>query len=235
MSLPPPTKHPDLLLSVLPQPMSARTCMFVPRCKGDVRILRDRPRSQIVNVLSSLADALKMSGSMTWQIALVSGFRVHPVGRRPGGRTPGDHHAAPRRRSAGDAGQGHRARRGELVVLVRRRRAGPLALPQGRELHLRHGFRDRQHQPGHRARHHPGALLGWQFTAAEFVGGPIMILVLAVLFRLLPAPSAAGGGPGAGRARLAGSMEGHAAMDMSVHGEGSFWQRLGSRRRDSPR
>lgn len=27
-------------------------------------------------------------------------------------------------------------------------------------------------------------LMGWQFTAAEFVGGPIMILVLAVLFRL---------------------------------------------------
>ncbi len=26
-------------------------------------------------------------------------------------------------------------------------------------------------------------LMGWQFTAAEFVGGPLMILVLAVLFR----------------------------------------------------
>src|SRR6202521_4296241 len=27
-------------------------------------------------------------------------------------------------------------------------------------------------------------LLGWQFTAAEFVGGPIMIVTIAVLFRL---------------------------------------------------
>src|ERR1700737_83643 len=27
-------------------------------------------------------------------------------------------------------------------------------------------------------------LMGWQFTAAEFVGGPIMIVVMAVLFRL---------------------------------------------------
>src|SRR5437660_7804515 len=27
-------------------------------------------------------------------------------------------------------------------------------------------------------------LLGWQFTAAEFVGGPIMIVVVAVAFRL---------------------------------------------------
>ena len=28
-------------------------------------------------------------------------------------------------------------------------------------------------------------LMGWQFTAAEFVGGPLMIVVLAVLFRLV--------------------------------------------------
>ena len=27
-------------------------------------------------------------------------------------------------------------------------------------------------------------LMGWQFTAAEFVGGPIMIVLVAVLFRL---------------------------------------------------
>jgi uncharacterized membrane protein YraQ (UPF0718 family) len=26
-------------------------------------------------------------------------------------------------------------------------------------------------------------LLGWQFTAAEFVGGPLMIVLLALLFR----------------------------------------------------
>src|SRR3984957_18405620 len=28
-------------------------------------------------------------------------------------------------------------------------------------------------------------LIGWQFTLAEFVGGPIMIILLALLFRLL--------------------------------------------------
>src|SRR5436190_14625001 len=28
-------------------------------------------------------------------------------------------------------------------------------------------------------------LMGWQFTLAEFVGGPIMIVLLAVLFRVL--------------------------------------------------
>jgi uncharacterized protein len=72
-------------------------------------------------------------------------------------------------------------------------------------------------------------LMGWQFTAAEFVGAPIMIVVLAVLFRLFvrsrlveAARKQAGRG-------LAGSMEGHAAMDMSVQGEGSFWRRLFSK------
>src|SRR5256712_11088608 len=31
-------------------------------------------------------------------------------------------------------------------------------------------------------------LMGWQFTAAEFVGGPLMILALALLFRLFLTP-----------------------------------------------
>ncbi|MET8546827.1 permease [Kitasatospora sp. NPDC004799] len=72
-------------------------------------------------------------------------------------------------------------------------------------------------------------LLGWQFTAAEFVGGPVMILLLAVLFRLLlrePLLREAREQAEHGRA---GSMEGHAAMDMSVAGEGSFTRRLLSR------
>jgi uncharacterized membrane protein YraQ (UPF0718 family) len=72
-------------------------------------------------------------------------------------------------------------------------------------------------------------LMGWQFTLAEFTGGPIMIVILAVLFRIFlrdrllsQARQQAGRG-------LAGSMEGHAAMDMSIQGEGSFARRLLSR------
>jgi uncharacterized membrane protein YraQ (UPF0718 family) len=72
-------------------------------------------------------------------------------------------------------------------------------------------------------------LLGWQFTLAEFVGGPLMIVALALLFRLLltrrlvnDAREQAGRG-------LRGSMEGHAVMDMSVTEEGSLWSRLTSR------
>lgn len=72
-------------------------------------------------------------------------------------------------------------------------------------------------------------LMGRQFTAAEFAGGPIMIVVLAVLFRLFlrerllnRAREQVGRG-------IAGSMEGHAAMDMSVRAKGGFARRLFSR------
>ena len=33
-------------------------------------------------------------------------------------------------------------------------------------------------------------LLGWQFTLAEFVGGLVMIIILAVLFRVFLRPAA---------------------------------------------
>src|SRR5271170_160196 len=73
-------------------------------------------------------------------------------------------------------------------------------------------------------------LMGWQFTAAEFVGGPIMIVVLAVLFRLFVRARVIEAAREQADRGLAGSMEGHAAMDMSVQGQGSFWRRLFSGR-----
>ena len=72
-------------------------------------------------------------------------------------------------------------------------------------------------------------LMGWQFTAAEFVGGPLMIVALAVLFRLFVRTRLVDAARRQADRGLAGSMEGHAAMDMSVQSEGSFWQRLLSR------
>jgi uncharacterized protein len=71
-------------------------------------------------------------------------------------------------------------------------------------------------------------LLGWQFTLAEFVGGPLMIIMLAVLFRLFLRQRLLDEAQVQAERGLAGSMEGHAAMDMSVAGEGSVWQRLRS-------
>jgi uncharacterized membrane protein YraQ (UPF0718 family) len=72
-------------------------------------------------------------------------------------------------------------------------------------------------------------LMGWQFTAAEFVGGPLMIVVVAVLFRLFVRTRLVDAARTQADQGLAGSMEGHAAMDMSVQREGSFLRRLVSR------
>ncbi|MBY8880008.1 permease [Actinacidiphila acidipaludis] len=72
-------------------------------------------------------------------------------------------------------------------------------------------------------------LMGWQFTVAEFVGGPVMIVLIAVLFRLLLRERLLRQAREQADRGIAGSMEGHAAMDMSVRGEGSFFRRPRSR------
>ncbi|WP_082970441.1 permease [Mycobacterium sp. E2989] len=69
-------------------------------------------------------------------------------------------------------------------------------------------------------------LMGWQFTAAEFVGGPLMIVVLAVLFRLFVRSRLIDEARAQAERGIAGSMEGHAAMDMSIKKDGTFAQRL---------
>jgi uncharacterized protein len=69
-------------------------------------------------------------------------------------------------------------------------------------------------------------VLGWQFVLGEFVGGPLMIVLLAVLFRIfLTRKLVDEARAEANKGRL-GSMEGHAEMDMSVDTDGSWWQRL---------
>jgi uncharacterized membrane protein YraQ (UPF0718 family) len=71
-------------------------------------------------------------------------------------------------------------------------------------------------------------VLGWQFTLGEFVGGPLMIVGIALLFRLfLTRRLVEEARVEAARGRL-GSMEGHAEMDMSIPGGGTLWQRLRS-------
>ncbi|HSZ41381.1 MAG TPA: permease [Trebonia sp.] len=72
-------------------------------------------------------------------------------------------------------------------------------------------------------------LMGWQFTLAEFTGGPLMIVLLAVLFRVFLRDQTLRRAGAQAERGLAGSMEGHAAMDMSVRRDGSFARRLLSR------
>lgn len=72
-------------------------------------------------------------------------------------------------------------------------------------------------------------VMGWQFTLAEFVGGPLMIILIALGFRLWMRGKVLDAAREQAEKGLAGSMEGHAAMDMSVQGDQGFWRRLFSR------
>ena len=73
-------------------------------------------------------------------------------------------------------------------------------------------------------------LMGWQFTAAEFVGGPVMIVLIAVLYRVFLRRRLLSDALRHADQGIAGSMEGHAAMEMAVDGDGPFWRRLTSAR-----
>src|SRR5919199_3735391 len=68
-------------------------------------------------------------------------------------------------------------------------------------------------------------LLGWQFTAAEFVGAPVMVALMALLFRRFLSRDLVEEARQEANVGRRGSMEGHAEMDMSVT-EGSLWQRI---------
>ncbi|HEX3569288.1 MAG TPA: permease [Acidobacteriaceae bacterium] len=72
-------------------------------------------------------------------------------------------------------------------------------------------------------------MLGWQFMAAEFVGGPIMIALLVVMLRATVRPKLIEAARQHAELGRTGRMEGHAAMDMSLH-EGTFWQKITSRK-----
>ena len=82
---------------------------------------------------------------------------------RPGGRRPG-------------LGLRH----GVVLVLVRGVGHGQVAVRQGGRLPSCHGLHGRLHQSGGGAGVVMLVLMGWQFAAAEFVGGPIMIVLLAL-------------------------------------------------------
>ena len=73
-------------------------------------------------------------------------------------------------------------------------------------------------------------LIGWQFTAGEFVGGPIMIGLMVVLFRRFLRPDLVEEALRQADRGVLGRMEGHAEMDMSISEGGSIWRRLRSPR-----
>ena len=73
-------------------------------------------------------------------------------------------------------------------------------------------------------------LLSWQLTVAEVVGGPITIVLVALPLRLFVRQRMVGAAREQADWGLAGSLKGHAAMDISIAlGWQRVWRRLGCR------
>jgi uncharacterized protein len=68
-------------------------------------------------------------------------------------------------------------------------------------------------------------ILGWQFMAAEVVGGILMIIIISFIFRHTLNQKLVEAAKVQANKNIAGKMEGHATMDLSVFG-GSFFSRL---------
>jgi hypothetical protein len=63
--------------------------------------------------------------------------------------------------------------------------------------------------------------LGWQFMLAELIGAPIMVALIVVLFRTFFGRDLVERAKKQADKGVAGRMEGHAEMDMSVGGNGT--------------
>jgi uncharacterized membrane protein YraQ (UPF0718 family) len=70
-------------------------------------------------------------------------------------------------------------------------------------------------------------LMGWQFAAAEFLGGGLMVVLMALLFRMFLSNKLVAEARTEAKRGFKGKMEGHAEMDMSVT-RGSLLQRISS-------
>jgi hypothetical protein len=67
-------------------------------------------------------------------------------------------------------------------------------------------------------------LLGWQFTLAEFIGGPVIIIMLVIIFRIFLKKSLVEKARRQADKGVVGVMEGHAEMDMSQD-KGTLFQK----------
>ena len=181
-----------------------------------------------MRVLAALGHALAVAGTMTWEItwSLILGFALSAVvqaliSRQTVTRLLGDDKPRTLARAAG-LGAASSSCSYAAVALARslfRKGAGftsamvfeiastNLVIELGIILAL---------------------LISWQFTLAEYAGGIVMIAAVALAFRLIVGQQLVDAARMQADQGLAGSMEGHAAMDMSIKAGGSFRQRLTS-------
>jgi uncharacterized membrane protein YraQ (UPF0718 family) len=179
-----------------------------------------------VNLVDALGEALALAGAMTWQVlwALILGFTLSAVvqavvRRQTISRLLGDDRPKTLARATG-LGAASSSCSYAAVALARS------LFRQGANFTAATAFEIASTNLVIELGIILALLLGWQFTLAEFVGGPLMIVFLAVLFRLFLRQHLVKEARLQAEKGVAGSMEGHAAMDMSVSGEGSFARRL---------
>jgi hypothetical protein len=71
-------------------------------------------------------------------------------------------------------------------------------------------------------------LIGWRFTLAEFVGGPLIVVLVAVVFRVVLRAHIVDAARSQAEKGVAGRMEGHASMDVTIKSNGTLGQRIAS-------
>lgn len=133
---------------------------------------------------------------------------LFPLGSRAGGRfPPGDEPAAPGRPAALDRNRAC-ARRGVVVVLLRRCGARPLVVPQGCKFHRSYGLRAGVHQSGRRTQHYHADPVG---VAAD-IGGVHRRTdhggAACIPFPQISQPTTCAGGQSAGGSRYRGTNGG---------------------------
>ena len=183
-----------------------------------------------MRVLDALGHALGLAGSMTWQItwSLILGFTLSAVVQAVVRRS--DRHPAARRRPARRRWHGPPASAPPPPRARMRRWRWPASLfRKGASFTAAMVFEIASTNLVIELGIILALLISWQFTLAEFIGGPIMIVLVAVAFRLFVRQRLIDAAREQADKGLAGSMEGHAAMDMSIATGGSFWRRLLSR------
>src|SRR5438270_2147499 len=138
-----------------------------------------------MSVLASIGDALAMAGSMTWQIAwsLIFGFTlsavVQAVVRREAiTRMLGDDRPATLAKATG-LGIASSSCSYAAVALARS------LFRKGANFTAAMAFEFASTNLVVELGIIMALILGWQFTVGEFVGGPLMIVLLALLFRLV--------------------------------------------------
>ncbi|MDQ6688863.1 MAG: permease [Actinomycetota bacterium] len=179
-----------------------------------------------MSVLAALGQALGMAGSMTWQItwSLILGFTLSAtiqavVRRETIVRLLGDDRPATLAKATG-LGAASSSCSYAAIALARS------LFRKGSSFTAAMAFEIASTNLVVELGIILALLLGWQFTLAEFVGGPIMIISVALAFRFFVRTKLLDAAREQANKGLAGSMEGHAAMDMSVEGDGSFARRL---------